>query len=548
MRLRRHQEEVDRLCRAIAGSGSDVTDILAAVTPGGGKSVLPVIAAARLLDAVPPGRTRPIVERVCWVVPRDTLRRQAEEAFVDPGWRAFLGHRHAVRAADNAPDPCRGLAGYVTTYQSVAAAPDLHLAAFQRHRFLLCVDELHHLPGLSELDAAADAAEDTAWSRALLPLLETARLRLLMTGTLERADRRPILWLGYRRDRLATKLARVHPHAPGWALVGYDRRAALAERAIIPIRFGALDGEAEWRLGRERCEAASFADAGDGLRPMLFTVLRTGFAEAVLRRALADCRRHRAQQRQRLRLAAGQAARGLGKLLVVAPDQATARRYTASLQSSLGSSQAVALAISDERDAVERIARFRLRPEPAVLVTVGMAYEGMDAPEVSHVACLTQIRSVPWLEQMVARATRFDPHGGDYERQRAVIYHPDDPLFRRFRRAIEADQSGRARVHRRSEQPELPLEDEADAVPGQPLLQPLRSDATELRFDTVLPRRRAGSDPVLAGAGTGGLPETPSQAEQRLRRQAGHLVAAQVIEDLEAGLVGRPVGYHAYNA
>ena len=103
------------------------------------------------------------------MVPRDTLRRQAEEAFVDPAWRAFLGHGHAVRAADNAPDPCRGLAGYVTTYQSVAAAPDLHLAAFQRHRFLLCVDELHHLPGLSDLDAAADAAEDTAWSRALLP-------------------------------------------------------------------------------------------------------------------------------------------------------------------------------------------------------------------------------------------------------------------------------------------------------------------------------------------------------------------------------------------
>src|SRR3954471_2451992 len=344
MRLRRHQEEVDRLCRTIAGGASGVTDILAAVTPGGGKSALPVIAAARLLGAVPPGRKRPIVERVCWVVPRDTLRRHAEEAFVDPGWRAFLGHRHAVRAADNAPDPCRGLAGYVTTYQSVAAAPDLHLAAFQRHRFLLCVDELHHLPGLSELDAAADTAEDTAWSRTLLPLLETARLRLLMTGTLERADRRPILWLGYRHDRLATKLARVDPHAPGWALVGYDRRAALAERAIIPIRFGALDGEAEWHLGRERCAAPSFAEAGDDrLRPMLFTVLRTGFAEAVLKRALADCRRHRARQRQRLRLPAGQSGRGLGKLLVVAPDQSTARHYTALLQGALGSIRAVAL-------------------------------------------------------------------------------------------------------------------------------------------------------------------------------------------------------------
>ena len=32
-----------------------------------------------------------------------------------------------MRAADNAPDPSRGLTGYVTTYQGVAAVPDLHL-------------------------------------------------------------------------------------------------------------------------------------------------------------------------------------------------------------------------------------------------------------------------------------------------------------------------------------------------------------------------------------------------------------------------------------
>ena len=116
------------------------------------------------------------------------------------------------------PDPCRGLAGYVTTYQSIAAAPGLHLAEFQRHRYLLCVDELHHLPGLGELDAGADAAEDTAWSRALLPLLETAPLRLLMTGTLERADRRPILWLGYRRDPFARQQRARRPAGrPGWA-------------------------------------------------------------------------------------------------------------------------------------------------------------------------------------------------------------------------------------------------------------------------------------------------------------------------------------------
>ena len=100
----------------VAAGETDVRDILAAVTPGGGKSLLPVIAAATLMRAG-------LIDRVVWVVPRDSLRLQAEEAFADPAWRATLDHALSVRAADNAADPSRGLAGYVTTYQGVTAAP-----------------------------------------------------------------------------------------------------------------------------------------------------------------------------------------------------------------------------------------------------------------------------------------------------------------------------------------------------------------------------------------------------------------------------------------
>ena len=120
--LRTHQAHVAAVVQAIAaGEAADVADILAAVTPGGGKSLLPVIAGAALVRAG-------IIDRICWVVPRDSLRLQAEEAFADPAWRTALGHALSVRAAGNDADPCRGLSGYVTTYQGVAAAPDLHLA------------------------------------------------------------------------------------------------------------------------------------------------------------------------------------------------------------------------------------------------------------------------------------------------------------------------------------------------------------------------------------------------------------------------------------
>ncbi|MGT2487818.1 DEAD/DEAH box helicase [Methylobacterium oryzae CBMB20] len=152
--LRSHQRTLMALVAAMAsGEAAHVRKILAAVTPGGGKSLLPVIAAHRLIEAG-------LVERVVWVVPRDSLRLQAEEAFADPLWRAAFGHALSVRAADNERDPARGLAGYVTTYQAVAAAPALHLAEARAHRTLLVVDEVHHLPVPGRPGADETSAED----------------------------------------------------------------------------------------------------------------------------------------------------------------------------------------------------------------------------------------------------------------------------------------------------------------------------------------------------------------------------------------------------
>src|SRR4051794_17920963 len=247
--LRSHQQQLAAVVAAIASGRTDARDILAAVTPGGGKSLLPVLAAAALKQAG-------LIDRICWGVPRDSLRLQAEEAFADPAWRMALGHALSVRAAENAPNPSRGLDGYVTTYQGVAAAPDLHLAEFRRHRTLLVIDEMHHLPALADSDPdtaaqlaaagtaskrapgdgprdtpraapggapgdAQDDADASRWSCAILPLLECATVRLLLSGTLERADGKGILWLPYRRGpRIRTR--EIALDAPGWLIVGYS--------------------------------------------------------------------------------------------------------------------------------------------------------------------------------------------------------------------------------------------------------------------------------------------------------------------------------------
>jgi hypothetical protein len=178
-----------------------------------------------------------------------------------------------------------------------------------------------------------------------------------------------------------------------------------------------------------------------------------------------------------------------------------------------------------------------------------MAYEGMDCPAISHVACLTHIRSRPWLEQAIARATRVDPQAGDYERQNAVVYHPSDPLFDQFRRIIETQQGTRAMIRTRRRQEELPF-DPADAPEREAEIVPLQSNATALSFARVAPGPDFGATASSAAArDPGELPLTPSAVEHHLRQRIGQMVAAQVIEDEDNNLVTEgPVGYHAYNA
>lgn len=532
---------------AIATKETEVRDVLAAVTPGGGKSLLPVIAASRLIGAG-------ITERVVWIVPRESLKYQAEEAFADVFWRHTLQHELSVRAAYNTPDLSCGLAGYVTTYQAVAAAPDLHLAEFQRHKTLLVIDELHHLPALYDLDPYA-GEEEAAWSRALLPLLETSFARLLMSGTLQRSDSRAILWLPYRPFAHKRRTREIALDAPGWAVVGYSRRTALLERAILPCVFAAIDGEAEWIDAKQsRCGPHRLSSSPDTARPALFTALRTEFAEHLLSEAFKACRELRRQRRQALNLAPHENALGLGKLLVVAPNQALARHYLALLSKWVPSSQVasqIALAVSDMGNAHEMIAAFRLLPEPSILCTVAMAYEGMDAPGVTHVAALTHIRSRPWLEQLIARATRIDPHGGAYHEQKATIFHPDDWLFNNFRHQIETEQGTKA-VGKQRQQDKRELFERNEGTERTPCgIVPLRSNALAVRFEEVAP----GPDFIIASRAEqrdpgGASVETPSIAEHRLRQRIGQLVAAQVVED-EALLAKscRTAGaYHAYNA
>ncbi|BAT55513.1 DNA or RNA helicases of superfamily II [Nostoc sp. NIES-3756] len=412
MQLRKHQADMLQICEQIKAGVSNVRTIIVSVTPGGGKSFLPVIAAARLIPTV--------ADAICWIAPRQSLQQQAEEAFADGRLRNFLKHNHLIRSATNEHNPCRGLSGYVTTYQALSAdrGTQINAQEFATKRYILFLDEVHH----AELDSATHEA--------IQPLVDRAAVVILGSGTYERGNSQPIAFLPYQKVQGGMTLNLDNLNDPNIGVIRYTRRDALVEKAIIPLHFQLLDCRAEWidKQGEART-IDSLAEAGDDTGDGLHTALNTEYAFELLRRCLDDWQAHKQVNRR-------------ARMLVVAANIANAKRFLEWLKN-MNVVAAIATS-SDTKEAKKAIERFKTHGKNSVdiLVTVAMAYEGLDVPAVTHIACLTHIRSTPWIEQMVTRSARVDRGSGAliYDNQLGYIYAPDDQLFQDCIANIQAEQ------------------------------------------------------------------------------------------------------------
>jgi superfamily II DNA or RNA helicase len=405
---RLHQEEMIEICNSMLANVDNTSEILASITPGGGKSALPVILVSKLIPT--------IADKICWIVPRDNLRWQGEMAFID---RLFImmtgGHTNTIRATQNEIDPSRGTQGYITTYQSVARDPDLHRYEFARHRYILFLDEPHHV------------RREGDWHKALQPLIDTSELVIYASGTFERGDKRPIAFVPYINfgDREIIDLTPTSTRK----VISYTRPRALEEDAIVPLNFEILDGRAEWvNIQGEIQSASSFNDDDVDHRAALYTALNTAYAYELLEKCVIQWQAHRSTIYNK------------AKLLVVAPNISAAKKYKTFLTKDL-SLRGVDIATSDESQAAKKaINRFKTSSHFNILITVGMAYEGLDVKEITFVACLTYYRSKPWLEQCFARANRTD-EGKKY----GVIWGPNDPDFLEVVEKLKAEQTEAAR-------------------------------------------------------------------------------------------------------
>ena len=466
--------------------GQPIKFLLAIVTPGGGKSALPMIAG-RLIAAG-------LADSLCWVVPRKSLQRQGEANFIDPFFRQMFDHKMRIRASTNDANPCRGLDGFVTTYQAIGVDENKTvLKSFKRRRYILVLDEFHH------------AEDEGVWHNALAPLVDRAAFVLLMTGTLERGDGNRIAFIPYVEHFHHTRPVLESSDQFGLRVIRYTRSDALAEKAIIPLSF--LFADAAVRFRKENGDEIQYDSMAQVKRKdaaaAVYTALDTDYAMELMTLAIDHWTGYRRHHRR-------------GKLLVVTAGIKHARQAVKFLKTHGLNTE---IATSHESAAAQKAIDQFKAGKIDILVTIAMAYEGLDVPSVSHLVCLTHIRSRPWIEQMLARAVRVNHAAGPWESQRAYIFAPDDLVMRDIVSRIEAEQE--PFVKRSGPQGQLSLFEGDNFGNGKKggsdynpyNIVPLSSSLTSRR-DLLI-----GGDPASIIPSAPADEKTPSELEADLRDQ-----------------------------
>ena len=423
--------------------------VLADVAPGAGKSFLVPIWFAALKAAG-------VVDRVCWVVPRVSLIEQAAVAFLDERLREELGHTYEIRGVTNQDQkPVRGEAiGFAVTYQGLLWDSQISQHEMRRHKYLLVLDEPHHC------STSRREQESSAWTRAIQPLYDLATTRLLMSGTFRRHDDELVAFVPYVEKEGGFDID--FRDTPERRVIRYSISDSRKEKAIVGIDFVQIDARAEWLSGEGKTLKTETLGSN---KQALYVALQTGYATALL----AGCIEHWKNYRHK---------NTRSKVLVVCSNVPQARKMHTYLTHELDVSAKIAVS-EDSQDAQNNIKAFR-KGGCHVLVTVAMAYEGLDVPEATHLACLTHVRSVPWLIQMFARLFRIDASCGlPYEEQSGYAWVPDDDYMTEARNEIPNPQNFIPSITPGPDDPKEPKE--GPNWPKAPLVVPLGSSISGYR-------------------------------------------------------------------
>lgn len=443
--LRKMQSEFETIKKEIiAGSSTRVVDIIA--TPGAGKSSIP-IQACGLIEAG-------LADALLWIVPRSALQNQGERGFMDPFFREMFCHNCLIRESTNEPNPCRGTKGFVTTYQAIGVDDrKTVLAEVRSKRYIIILDEFHHLE------------KDGVWHESLKDIIAAGKYLIKMTGTLGRGDKKEIAYINYKN-----KLPYFND-LDNSRMILYSRTDALKEKAILPIEFHLSDGEFSWkRANGKMVKVKSFASAAtpQNRSEALFTAINSEFAAELLRACVLSWTKEKKRNPG-------------AKLLIVTADYELAKDAVFMLNRSIGVKSEIATS-HESKNAIRSIKNFK-SGACSCLVTIAMAYEGLDVPGITHICVLTNIRAREWIEQMLARGVRIDKTAGPYESQRCYVFAPMDKAFKRVVDLIKKQQVSAIEFYSKAkEEQDLdvdPVEDEEKETAPRQEITPISSKTTE---------------------------------------------------------------------
>jgi superfamily II DNA or RNA helicase len=423
------------------------------------------------------------VKQVIVVVPRVQLRSQIRRGFHNTAIglnRKLMGDAKLIRGYQQGLfDEMLG-GGLVTTYQAlsngrsgrrmVEALVELMLST----ETALYLDEFHHLSHVAD----AELGESTGWVQAIDPLFEAAKLVVGLSGTLQRGENARIAYLRYDP---ATRLPEPD--------VTYTRSQGLAGGAIIHMEFEHLDGDVAYTYGEDLHEQTlsevSKKESGRAVR----AALASEWSEQALLNALGQFMSYRQEVYK-------------SRAIVICATQEQARRMHALARDNFPVHAVLAIS-QDKSKAARELRDFAEGKVGEILVTVGMAYEGLDVPDATHLIYLSNITSQPWVEQAFNRVSRFNPDCGvPWEKQHARVFVPDTPELNVTIDKIRREQQDAFRdvkpgphrvIHRNGERfkpisgeagrrryngPDGPYSDEdckriADVVERLPFLEPL---------------------------------------------------------------------------
>jgi superfamily II DNA or RNA helicase len=374
--LRPQQQALKQLTKEIEAE-SPVENIFLFWTPGGGKSLAPVILSDLLINN----------KKMVWIVPRDSLKYQGESDFINDIYPV----EKSIRVSDNSGDPFRGCDACITTYQAIGANPERWIKVFQYYDCMIVADEYHHLSGHGE------------WIKPIREMVQLSFLRVFMTGTINRGDDTRLPFTPYIDGEIDFK----DTDKTRWII--YSRNQAIKDGSILPFETTLVNGSGAYiDLDGITRSFDNFSDKSDELR----CAYKTDYAYSLIDLSINSWIKYKIDH-------------PWAKMLVVAANIDIAGDYLNYINNKYDFNAAIATS-QDNAECRENIKRFKIDNHRynslECLVTVAVAYEGLSVKPITHMAIMTLIRSVPWLDQCIGRCVRT--YKG---KEKGFIFAPEDP-------------------------------------------------------------------------------------------------------------------------